>query len=115
MHAFDLPTLAGEMSEAGQPWSEFLRVPALSMGVYRLVAGDVNRQRPHTEDEVYYVVSGRATFRCGQQSVPARPGTILFVEREADHRFTDVVEELTLLVFFAPAEHSLEQAGSSQQ
>ena len=45
----------------------------------------------------------------------AERGTIHFVERGADHRFTDVVEELTLLVFSAPAEHSLEQAGSSQQ
>jgi mannose-6-phosphate isomerase-like protein (cupin superfamily) len=76
------------------------------MGVYQLQAGQEDRQRPHTEDEVYFVVSGRAQFRAGSEVRAVEPGTILFVERLVEHRFFDIAEELTVLVFFAPAEGS---------
>jgi mannose-6-phosphate isomerase-like protein (cupin superfamily) len=107
MQHFELPSLLARLTPAAQPaWLEFLRVPSLSMGLYRLAAGQVDRQQPHTEDEVYYVLAGRATFHAGDQELPAAPGTILFVERGLEHRFTDIQEDLTVLVFFAPAEHS---------
>jgi quercetin dioxygenase-like cupin family protein len=33
-----------------------------------------------------------------------RPGSVIFVEAELEHRFYDIKEELEVLVFFAPAE-----------
>jgi len=33
-----------------------------------------------------------------------RQGTLVFVAADVEHRFYDIEEELTLLVFFAPAE-----------
>ena len=35
-----------------------------------------------------------------------RPGSIVFVAATVDHRFHDIVEDLTLLVVFGPAEGS---------
>ena len=102
MQAFDVTTLLGEMQH--EKWREILRAPSLSIGIYHLKAGDTDGQSPHTEDEVYYVISGRASFRAGGKERPVAPGTILFVERLVDHRFFDVREDLTLLVLFAPPE-----------
>jgi hypothetical protein len=31
-------------------------------------------------------------------------GSVIFVEAHAEHRFFDVIEDLEVLVFFAPAE-----------
>jgi mannose-6-phosphate isomerase-like protein (cupin superfamily) len=107
MQAFDLNKLLEERASAKHPWLEFLRVKALSMGVYHLQAGQADPQMPHTEDEVYYVISGRAQFRTGQQQLAVGPGSVIFVERAAEHRFLDVAEDLTVLVFFAPPEGSL--------
>jgi mannose-6-phosphate isomerase-like protein (cupin superfamily) len=106
MRAFDLDVLLAERERAGKAWLEFLRVPSLSMGVYHLEAEQEDRQQPHTEDEVYYVVAGRAKFRAGDEVKVAGPGSILFVERLVEHRFFDITENLTVLVFFAPAEGS---------
>jgi mannose-6-phosphate isomerase-like protein (cupin superfamily) len=105
MQIFQLEELTGDMSVTERAWQEFLRVPALSMGIYRLRAGDADKQ-PHTEDEVYYVIGGCAQFRAGNEKRAVRAGTILFVERNFEHRFFDITEDLTILVFFAPAEHS---------
>lgn len=104
MLAFELPELLAQ--GAGERWQEFLRFPALSMGIYRLEAGSEDTQRPHGEDEVYYILSGRARFQCGDDVQDARPGTILFVARRDEHRFFDIAEDLAALVFFAPAEGS---------
>jgi enamine deaminase RidA (YjgF/YER057c/UK114 family) len=79
----------------------------LSVGVYRLKAGQADAQKPHTEDEVYYVVAGQAVFGCGDRGQPVAAGSVIFVERNVDHRFSDIVEDLTVLVMFAPPEGSL--------
>ena len=75
---------------------------ALSMGLYVLPAGDTDPQQPHTEDEVYYVVSGRARFTSGDEERDVHPGMVIFVEKGAEHRFHSITENLMLLVVFAP-------------
>jgi mannose-6-phosphate isomerase-like protein (cupin superfamily) len=104
MKAFELATVLAERLRADRAWLEFLRVPSLSMGVYHLCAGQEDLQLPHTEDEVYYVVSGRGKFRAGPDARDVSAGTILFVPRLQAHRFFDIAADLTVLVFFAPAE-----------
>jgi mannose-6-phosphate isomerase-like protein (cupin superfamily) len=61
-------------------------------------------QKPHREDEMYYVVRGRARMQIGSEHAEVSNGTVIFVEAEAEHRFYDIQEELEVLVFFAPAE-----------
>ena len=106
MQSFEMTALETQRAASGKAWLEFLRVPALSVGVYHLAAGQDDPQRPHTEDEVYYVVAGRGRFRCGETVCDVAAGTVLFVERLAEHRFCDITEDLTILVVFAPAEGS---------
>jgi mannose-6-phosphate isomerase-like protein (cupin superfamily) len=81
-----------------------LRSELLSVGLYTLAVGGVDGQSPHTEDEVYYTVRGRATLLVGGTEHPVREGTVLFVPAGAEHRFHDITEELVLLVFWAPPE-----------
>jgi mannose-6-phosphate isomerase-like protein (cupin superfamily) len=107
MNATALKDVLAELDRSGKPWQEFLRTSSLSMGVYRLRPGDTDKQQPHTEDEVYYVISGRARFVCGSETRDANAGDVLYVDRSVSHRFVEITEELTLLVFFAPAENSL--------
>jgi quercetin dioxygenase-like cupin family protein len=91
-------------AESGKLYREFLRVPSLSAGLYVLAAGATDPQRPHHEDEMYYVTRGRARFRAGDEDREISGGTVLFVAAEVEHRFYDIAEELAVLVFFAPAE-----------
>ena len=104
MKKAEFAEILGESRRAGKSALEFLRVPSLSLSTYRLSAGAADPQRPHTEDEVYYVVRGRAQFRAGNESCAVAPGTVLFVEAGVEHRFHSIEEDLELLVVFAPAE-----------
>jgi quercetin dioxygenase-like cupin family protein len=104
--AFEIDKLRRERWQAGRRYLEFLRVPDLSLGLYVLPDGATDPQSAHTEDEAYYVVSGRARIRVGDEVRPVAPGSIVFVEAGVPHRFEEIVEELTVLVVFGPAERS---------
>ncbi len=101
---FQLDQLEHRRGQAGKLYLEFLRVPTMSAGVYTLPAGATDAQKPHKEDEMYYVVRGRARMRVGVEDRGISPGSVIFVAAEVEHRFYDIVEELVVLVFFAPAE-----------
>src|SRR3954454_1426325 len=106
MDAFELAELIAERSASGRPYLEFLSVPDLSVGLYVLAAGQPDRQQPHTEDEVYYVIAGRGSVTVGEEIRAVQPGSIIFVATDGPHRFPDITEDLTLLVAFGPAEGS---------
>lgn len=102
--AFALGELDGAHAAAGELYHEFLRVPALSMGLYVLPTGSDDPQQPHAEDEVYYVISGRAVINVDGTETAIGPGSIVYVAAEAPHHFHSIEAELRVLVFFAPAE-----------
>jgi mannose-6-phosphate isomerase-like protein (cupin superfamily) len=111
MEQFELADLQARQQAGGRPYLEFLSVPDLSIGLYVMPSGGVDRQQPHTEDEVYYVVSGVARVTVGDEISDVRAGSIVFVPATVPHRFHDIAEELTLLVVFGPAEGA--RAGKS--
>jgi quercetin dioxygenase-like cupin family protein len=47
---------------------------------------------------------GRGVLRVEDLDQPVRTGSVVFVEANASHRFHSITEDLTTLVFFAPAE-----------
>jgi mannose-6-phosphate isomerase-like protein (cupin superfamily) len=106
MQAYELAQLISQRESSNKLYLEFLRVPDLSMGLYVLAAGGTDPQSPHTEDEVYYVVSGRAQILVAEKNRDVQAGSIVYVEKNVAHHFHSIEEELTLLVFFAPAEYS---------
>lgn len=81
---------------------EFLRRDSMSLELYRLEAGAADPQSPHDEDEVYYVVSGVAKIRIGEETHDVEEGDVVFVERGVEHRFFDIEEDLVTLIVFAP-------------
>jgi mannose-6-phosphate isomerase-like protein (cupin superfamily) len=101
---FNVAEAEKRRKQSGKRYAEFLRVAAMSAGIYVLPAGSVDPQSPHKQDEMYYVVRGRARMRAGGEDQPVGEGSIIFVAAKVEHRFYEITEELMVLVFFAPAE-----------
>lgn len=106
MDAWELEELEATRAAAAKRYHEFISVPDLSGGLYVLEAGAQDPQAPHTEDELYVVMSGRARITVGDDVRDVRPGTVVFVAAGVSHRFHDIEERLVLLVAFGPAESS---------
>jgi quercetin dioxygenase-like cupin family protein len=101
---FQISELRQQREQSEKLYLEFLRVPSMSAGVYTLAAGSVDPQKPHREDEMYYVARGKARMRVGSDDQAIGQGSVIFVGANVEHHFHDITEELTVLVFFAPAE-----------
>ncbi len=109
MQAYELTQLISQRVDSNKLYLEFLKVPGLSMGLYVLPAGGTDPQSPHTEDEVYYVVSGTAKIKVANEDRNVRAGSIVYVAKNVEHKFHSIEEELMVIVFFAPAEYSNDQ------
>ena len=112
MLVFDIDAVRRALEAMDSRWKEFMRVETLSAGVYRLKAGETDPQKPHGEDEVYFVTKGRAKFTAGDNVQDVAAGAIIYVEAGRDHRFTDIAEDLEALVIFTPAEGSAKPSPS---
>ena len=100
---YDLDDLKAQREQSGKPYLEFLRTPTLSMGLYVLKMGVTDLQAPHTRDETYHILRGRAMCRIGDEERPIQAGTILFIRAGVEHRFHSITEDLDILVFFEEA------------
>jgi mannose-6-phosphate isomerase-like protein (cupin superfamily) len=106
--AFELDDLVSALDTSKHDFAEFFRAERLSLTVTFWPAGSVDDQTPHTEDEVYYVASGRARIEVAGKDSPVGPGSIVYVAAGVEHRFHSIEEDLKVLVFWAPPRHSLE-------
>ncbi len=111
MDAFEISDILAKRKASNEPWLEFLRLPTLSVGVYVLAPGETDPQRPHAEDEVYYVLSGQGRIQLGDEDRAVQTGSVILVEAKVKHCFHSITEELKLLVFFSPPEGALEEFG----
>ena len=104
MNVRTLDGLRAEQANAGQPYLEFLRSGAMSVGLYALDVGQVDHQQPHAEDEIYVVMSGRARFSAGDETRDAAAGDVIYVAAGVAHHFHDISARIELIVVFAPPE-----------
>jgi mannose-6-phosphate isomerase-like protein (cupin superfamily) len=98
---FDVRELIEKQQASDSPYLEFLRVPQLSCGLYRLEAGAKDLQSPHDEDEVYFVIEGRGRLKVGDDERSIERGSVLYVRACEEHSFFEIEEDMTLLVYFA--------------
>jgi mannose-6-phosphate isomerase-like protein (cupin superfamily) len=104
MEIHRLGDVARSREATGRPYLEFQRSADLSTGIYVLPPGGVDRQVPHTEDEIYYAIAGRARITVGDEEATVEPGDVVFVAAGVPHRFHSIQEEVRLLVVFGPGE-----------
>lgn len=57
-------------------------------------------QTPHTQDELYVVVTGSGWFRRGETRAPFAAGDTIFVTAGGAHRFEDFTDDLGVWVIF---------------
>jgi mannose-6-phosphate isomerase-like protein (cupin superfamily) len=101
-----LEILETQRNQSGKMYLEFVRQPDLSAGLYVLPVGGTDPQQPHSEDEIYVVLAGRARIQVGKNDFPANAGDSIFVPANLEHRFHSITEELRVIVVFGPAEYS---------
>ncbi|MFG3254037.1 cupin domain-containing protein [Streptomyces sp. NPDC048172] len=104
MKAFRLEELEAERAANEGAYLQFLRERHMSVGLYALDKGAQDPQTPHGQDEVYFVVSGRAAVTVGEETTQVARGSVVYVPAGVRHRFHHISEDLRVLVVFSPPE-----------
>lgn len=105
--SFDLQSLERELAGSDERYLPFFDSRSLRLGLYTLPAGAFDDQPVHEDDEIYYVVRGRAVLRAADELIPVEPGSIAFVRAGVEHRFIDIEEDLEVLVVFGESTNQL--------
>ncbi len=100
--AFHVDRLIAQLAGGQHDFAEFFRAQKLSLTIAAWPAGAVDDQQPHAEDEVYYVVRGKANLRVDGESTPVEPGSVVYVPAGAVHQFVDIESDLAVVVFWSP-------------
>ncbi|MET9465349.1 cupin domain-containing protein [Streptomyces sp. NPDC006544] len=104
MKAFRLNDLEAERAANEGAYLQFLRERNMSVGLYALDAGQSDPQQPHAQDEVYFVVSGRASITVGEETTTVANGSVVYVPAGVPHKFHHITENLKVMVVFSPPE-----------
>jgi len=102
MDAFAMTEIVDQHRQNGELYHEFLRKERLSVGLYVLEAGATDPQSPHTEDEIYYIVSGAGIIEVDGEARAVGAGAVIYVDARVAHRFHTITEDLSVIVVFAP-------------
>ena len=87
-----------QLGEADRAFVELFRHGPVSVELY--APRGVDPQQPHTQDEIYVVVSGRGQFVNGPSRHPFEPGDVMFVPAGITHRFEDFSDDFLVWVVF---------------
>ena len=93
--------LEADRAVSNVPYFNLLDVDSMHSGIYSLPAGGIDRQQPHTQDDVYFVKSGEGQIRILHHDYHVEPGSIVFVPAFAPHRFHSITKDLKTLVFLS--------------
>jgi mannose-6-phosphate isomerase-like protein (cupin superfamily) len=72
-------------------------------------------QKPHTRDEIYFVVRGEGFFFDGTQKQALAPGAFIFVAAGQIHRFEDFSSDFTVWVAFYGPEGGEKSPAAAQR
>lgn len=109
---WSLPDIASKASAfatligTSGPNSDVPATAAFSAHVYRLSDSQVDGQSPHSEEELYYVISGSRELLIDEgldteSRTDLAPGDLAYVPANVTHRFVGK-NEIILFVIFAP-------------
>jgi mannose-6-phosphate isomerase-like protein (cupin superfamily) len=74
---------------------------SMSVEIYRPV--NIDPQSPHTQDELYVIISGSGQFMLNAKYTDFQQGDIIFVPAGAQHRFENFTKDFaTWAIFYGP-------------
>src|SRR5262245_23711575 len=79
------------LAKTGKEFTLLFRHGTLEVEIYK--PNKIDRQQPHTRDEVYVVLSGSGTFVSGGTRRPFEAGELLFAPAGVEHRFEGFTDD----------------------
>ncbi len=86
------------LKESSREFLNLFKHGSLQVEVYK--PDKIDKQSPHSRDEIYVVISGSGTFLNGEELCEFKAGDFLFVKAGVTHRFINFTSDFSTWVFF---------------
>ena len=97
-----LATAKEKLAKAPTEFVKLFEHGSLEVELYR--PDKIDKQQPHTRDEIYVVIAGEGTFFYDGERQPFKTGDVIFVPAKIEHRFETFTDDFLTWVFFYGAE-----------
>jgi mannose-6-phosphate isomerase-like protein (cupin superfamily) len=97
---------SAQYKKTDREYYEFLRTGSMSSGIYVIPKAGTDPQQPHTSDELYYIIGGKADIKIAKKHYAAKAGDLIYVAKNIPHHFYNITQKATVLVTMAPAEQT---------
>lgn len=87
-----------KLQESNNEFIELFKHGSLSVEIYK--PDKIDKQTPHTRDEIYVITSGSGEFVLSGKQTTFSPGDVLFVPAGKEHRFENFTDNFVTWVFF---------------
>ena len=97
---FDLSSYLEKIKKSSSYFHTFINRDSLAVGLLVLQSGEDDTQIPHSNDEVYLIISGDGFLRIKNKDYPVSKNKLFFVAKNVEHFFHSNTHELRVLYFF---------------
>jgi mannose-6-phosphate isomerase-like protein (cupin superfamily) len=96
-----LPGAISDQWPMGERFAQALAHGSMSVEIY--APRETDPQTPHTQDELYFILSGSGTISIADERYPFGPGDCFFVAAGVEHRFDRFTPDFaSWVVFWGP-------------
>jgi mannose-6-phosphate isomerase-like protein (cupin superfamily) len=96
-----IPGVQSDQWPGGIRFAHALRHGSMSVELY--APQELDPQKPHDQDELYFIQSGSADFFLAGTTEKCQAGDCLFVQAGEEHRFLNfTIDFMTWVVFWGP-------------
>lgn len=87
-----------ELEDSENPFKQMMQNGSMTVEIYK--PAKVDLQQPHTQDELYVIISGTGEFYNNGDVFNFKPLDVLFVPAGIEHRFENFTDDFTTWVIF---------------
>jgi len=93
---YELDNLLYELEDHGGYFKDFISTAGIEAGIILLHPNEDDTQKPHSVDEVYYVIKGSGYIEINGKDHPVKQGIFIFVPAATKHRFHHNSQDLII-------------------
>ncbi|MHA1990401.1 MAG: cupin domain-containing protein [Candidatus Hodarchaeales archaeon] len=97
---FDLNTIIERVKESNIYYKSFIDEPHMDIGVLVLKPGQEDNQKPHSKDEIYFILHGDGYITIDDHKHPIIEKMFYFVRKNIKHYFSHNTKEIVVVYFF---------------
>ena len=96
---FDFKEMVEAIRQSNTYYNSFIDAQNMDIGILVLKPGEEDIQKPHTKDEIYFILQGDGYMVIDKENVPIKEKTFYLIKKNTFHKFFSNKKEIIAIYF----------------